>query len=231
MIETTETHIIPPYAAEPDAPAYDACDQCSAPMDEAQRYCVVCGAYRHNAGDPVARYLSSSRRPRAAAAPVAVASAGRSDNRWTLLALVLLPVAAAAGVLVGRGGNSSNDDILAALKAQKAPIVRLGGSGAGAASAGGGAAAGAGTISRDFALSKGFVVKLRTLPATSDTAAVTDAKRAAKAKGASDVGVINPSDFTLKPGTGGAYLVYSGEFKARAQAAKALAKLKKKFPG
>jgi hypothetical protein len=117
---------------------------------------------------------------------------------------------------------------VAALRAQKAPIVQVG--------AGGGAAGTTGTaaiaaISSDFSLSKGFVVKLRTLPkAGTDPAAVAAAKRAARAKGAPAVGLIDPADFTLKPSPGGGYLLYSGEFKTKSAAAKALAKLKKAFP-
>jgi hypothetical protein len=235
MIETETQQLPTTSAPDFDTPAYATCDECSSPMDEAQRYCVVCGAYRPTSGDPVARYLSATRRPRAAApaAPVAVATSG-TDRRWTVLALVLLPIAAAGGVLVGRGGSHSDADILAALKAQKAPVVQVGGAGAAgvsAAGAGGGSASDASTITSDFSLSKGFVVRLSTLPASSDSAAVSKAKQSAKGKGAKAVGVINPADFALKPASGGKLVIYSGQFKTRAQAAKALSKLKGKFPG
>jgi hypothetical protein len=204
---------------------YEPCDQCEAPLDEQQRYCVVCGASRRHATDPLAHYLAADRRPPPAV--VAPAAPSRGDGRWTAAALALLPVAAAIGVLVGRGGAGGGSDVVAALRAQKAPIVQVGGSG----TAGGAATAAPATIASDFSLAKGFVIKLRTLPkAGTDAAAVTAAKRAARAKGASGVGIIDPVDFTLKPSPGGGYLLYSGEFKTRAAATRALAKLKKAFP-
>jgi SPOR domain len=203
--------------------AYQACDQCGSALDEHQRYCVVCGANRRHPGDPVARYLSAARRPRAAAAAPAVAP--RTDGRWIAAAFALLPVAAAIGVLAGRG----NSDVVAALRAQKAPVVQIGSGPAG--TAGTAATAPAATIASDFTLARGFVVKLSTLPASgTDAAAVAAAKRSAKAKGATAVGLINPGDFSLTPSSGGAYLLYSGQFTTRAAAAKALTKLEKAFP-
>lgn len=204
---------------------YEPCDQCEAPLDEQQRYCVVCGASRRHATDPLARYLAADRRPQPAV--VAPPAASRADGRWTAAALALLPVAAAIGVLVGRGAAGGESDVVAALRAQKAPIVQVGGGGA----TGTPGTAAIAAISSDFSLSKGFVVKLRTLPkAGTDAAAVAAAKRAARVKGATAVGIIDPADFTLKPSAGAGYLLYSGEFKTRAAADKALAKLKKAFP-
>jgi hypothetical protein len=205
---------------------HQPCDQCGSALDEQQRYCVVCGANRRHPGDPVARYLAAARRPRAAAAaPAPAAAARRSDGRWTAAAFALLPIAAAIGVLAGRG----NSDVVAALRAQKAPVVQIG---TAPASASATATAPAAAIASDFTLAKGFVVRLSTLPvAGTDAAAAGAAKRAAKAKGATDVGLINPSDFKLTPGSGGAYVLYSGQFATRPAAAKALARLRKPFPG
>src|ERR1700722_12625507 len=42
------------------AEAYQQCDECSAPVDKDQRYCVACGAHRQNVHDPAARYLSQA---------------------------------------------------------------------------------------------------------------------------------------------------------------------------
>jgi hypothetical protein len=185
----------------------------------------VCGANRRHPGDPVARYLAAARRPRGASAAPAPAAARRSDGRWTAAAFALLPIAAAVGVLVGRG----NSDVVAALRAQKAPVVQIG---TAPASASATATAPAAAIASDFRLAKGFVVRLSTLPAAgTDAAAVAAAKRAATAKGAKEVGLISPSDFKLTPGSGGAYVLYSGQFATRAAAAKALARLRKPFPG
>jgi hypothetical protein len=61
---------------------------------------------------------------------------------------------------------------------------------------------------------------------------VDAAKQDATSKGASDVGIINPSDFTVTPAPrGGGLVLYSGQFKTKGEATKALGKLKAKFPG
>jgi hypothetical protein len=76
-------------------------------------------------------------------------------------------------------------------------------------------------------------VKLSTLPLHgTDQAAATRAEQEARAKGAGQVGLINPKDFRTTPSQGASsYVIYSGQFKTRAQAQKALAKLKGHFPG
>ena len=130
----------PPAAAH--APGWELCDHCQAPLAERQRYCVVCGARRAHADDPAARwFVESARRARAAeAAPAAGAGAGRaadgsaSRTRFALV-FALLPLVAALGIVVGRGSGSGNDEQLVdALKAQKAPIVNVMGGGASSAS-------------------------------------------------------------------------------------------------
>jgi hypothetical protein len=203
---------------------YEPCDECEAPLAPDQRYCIVCGHNRRHHDDPVARYLSSLRRPPAASEPAAGAPR-RSDNRLVVAALALLPVAAAAGVLVGHRNDGADPNLVAALKAQQAALAK--GGPATAATP----VADIKALSSDFARAKGFVVQLRTLPFdTTDQAAADKAKADAEGKGAADVGIINPDDFTLKPASGGDYVVYSGEFKTRAEATKALKKLVKKFP-
>ncbi|MDX6664853.1 MAG: hypothetical protein QOG68_1059 [Solirubrobacteraceae bacterium] len=205
---------------------YEPCGRCAAPLGEHQRYCVECGESRRHPGDPVARYLAgSAARGRAKTAPAgSPRPPRRGEARWIAVALALLPVAAGIGVMVGRNGsNDANARLLAALRAQGTGAI----AGAGTASN----AAKATALSSDFSLAKGYVVRLGTLTwADTDKAAADRAKSAAKAKGATDVGIINPDEFTLKPATGGDYLLYSGAFKTRAQAEKALKKLKAKFP-
>jgi hypothetical protein len=198
---------------------YEPCGQCGAPLAERQRYCVDCGASRRHPSDPVARHFTLAARSGAqeTAAATPPPPQRRSDARITALVLVLLPAAAALGVLVGKHDSGSDKDLLAALRAQPA-----------AAAAGSSTTASA--ITSDFALGSGYVLRLRTLPAGTDAAGVAKAKRDARSKGAPDVGIIDPEDFRLKPGTGGAYVLYSGEFKTRAAAKRALAKLKKNFP-
>ena len=79
--------------------------------------------------------------------------------------------------------------------------------------------------------SKGYTVELKTLPTDgTDQAAVDSAKQDATSQGATDVGIINTSEFTVTPAPpGGAYVLYSGQFKSKAEATKALGKLKAKF--
>ncbi len=115
---------------------WEPCDHCQAPLAEHQRYCVVCGARRAQADDPVARYfVTAARRARAseAAPEEASAAAARSaaSNLRAAIVLALLPVAAAAGVMVGRDSGGSNQQLVDALRAQKAPVVNVVGGGAG----------------------------------------------------------------------------------------------------
>ena len=200
---------------------HDTCAHCGAPVDAHQRYCVACGTSRRLPDDPAIRHATVLARRSTAAEQELVAqpSARRgADGRITALVLALLPAAAALGVLVGKHGSGSDKQLLAALRARPA-----------AASASTATAAAA-SVTSDFTLGTGYVVQLRTLPAGSDVAAVTKAKRAARARGATGVGVIVPSDFKLTPSPHGADVLYSGQFRTRAAARKALAKLRRHFP-
>ena len=97
-----------------------ACDDCGAPVDAEQRYCVVCGAHRRNVNDPVTRYLSeaSAKSRRSKAAAVARRSPQIGGSRGVVLALViaLIPAAAAAGVIAGRSSNNDDSNLIQALK-------------------------------------------------------------------------------------------------------------------
>jgi hypothetical protein len=110
------------------APAYRQCDDCGAPVDDTQRYCVVCGAHRRNVDDPAARYFaqttsrSRASRPAGGAQP-ARRSGGRSRGLGTALALAIIPVAAAAGVLVGRSSNNGDAKLIQALARHQAAVV------------------------------------------------------------------------------------------------------------
>jgi hypothetical protein len=123
----------------PGAAAWETCDHCQAPLAERQRYCVVCGARRAHADDPAARYfVESARRARAAeAAPAAggvapAAAAGAASRLRFALVFALLPLVAALGILVGRG-SGDDQQLVDALKAQKAPVVNVMGGGSAAA--------------------------------------------------------------------------------------------------
>src|SRR5205085_944879 len=75
----------------------------------------------------------------------------------------------------------------------------------------------------------GYTVELQALAkAGTQPAAVAAAKSAAQGKGAPNVGALDSDGYPSLDG--GHYVVYSGVFKDRAQAAKALGGLKKAFP-
>jgi hypothetical protein len=230
-------------SADPSAPAvperrYRPCEQCGAPLDDKQRYCVNCAARRPDVDNPAARYLATAtRRGRPVAAPATGSSS--AVRGAAVVFFLLLPLAVAIGILVGRsgGGGNSTDTakVLAALRHARGPLASTGAA-TGAAPGGGTALAsqssGSGTIASDFSLDKGYTVSLQTLPASStDQAAVDSAKKSAEGKGAKQVGIISPHDFTTTPDLGSQnYILYSGEYKQKAQAEAALKKLKPKFP-
>jgi hypothetical protein len=105
-----------------DPPADDAagaqlsarCDQCRAPLDEQQRYCVVCGTHRRDVVDPAAHYLSqASARARAAARVAQARAAGRTAKRRTIsfgtaALIALVPAAGVVGYAIGDSGSGSS---------------------------------------------------------------------------------------------------------------------------
>ena len=136
---------LPIISAGAPQPAIEPCDVCQAPLDERQRYCVVCGTHRANADDPVAKYLAAARRARTA--PAAAQGPSRPAGGARLAAAIaLVPLAAALGVLVGRGDSSGDEQVIRALKVQKAPVVNVvpAGTAAATATTGGTAAAASG---------------------------------------------------------------------------------------
>jgi hypothetical protein len=203
------------------ASAYATCEECGAPLDEKQRYCVSCGARRRDKGGPAVQYFATAgRRSRRGPARASGASGARAA---AVLFFVVLPIAVAIGVLVGKGNASNNDQQIAdAIKNLQA------GGGTGTALA---STAAATPITSDFTLDKGYTVELKTLPANgTDQAAVDSAKKDATSQGATDVGIINTSEFTVTPAPpAGAFVLYSGQFKSKGEATKALGKLKGKF--
>jgi hypothetical protein len=111
-----------PMAAVSAAPAltYQQCDECAAPVDTDQRYCVSCGAHRRNVNDPAARYLSHasarSRTSRAGATAKRTRHAGGGmRGLGVALLLALIPAAAAVGVSVGRSSNNDDAKLMQAL--------------------------------------------------------------------------------------------------------------------
>lgn len=219
--ETTKKQAAADKSARNGAGGYASCEECGAPLDEKQRYCVSCGARRRDKGGPAVQYLAKAGRRTRRGVQQGTGSSGA--RAAAVLFFVILPIAVAVGVLVGQGNGGSNDQQLAdAIKQLQAS----GGANSQLASTA------ATPIASDFTLDQGYTVELKTLPSSSDQAAVDAAKQDATSKGASDVGIINPSDFTVTPAPrGGGLVLYSGQFKTKGEATKALGKLKAKFPG
>jgi hypothetical protein len=214
----SDVKMTPKSGSENGSTAYAACEECGAPLDEKQRYCVSCGARRRDKGGPAVQYFASAgKRTRRGTGRATGTSGARAA---AVLFFVVLPIAVAIGVLVGKGNGNDNKDLADAIANLKAN--------------GGGTQLASNTastpIASDWTLDKGYTVELKTLPSDSDQAAVDAAKKDATDQGATDVGIINPSDFTVTPAPqGGALVLYSGQFKSKAEATKALGKLKAKF--
>lgn len=216
------------------APGSRPCEECGAPMDRRQRYCINCAARRGDVANPASRYFAAASRTRRAAADPAgrrpPADATNGARTAAVFFFVLLPIAVAVGVIVGRSGSDSDTDkVLAALRdGSIAPAAAT----ADTATAGSSKTVSDSLLTSDFTLDKGFTVKIGALPIdATDQAAADDAKSKAEDKGAEDVGIINPGDFTTDPDQGqDDYILYSGEFSDRGAAAKTLAGLKKDFP-
>ena len=225
------TELKPPSSAE--TVGFETCEHCDAPVEAAQRYCVVCGTRRRHIHDPSARFISNATARSRAAARAPATSPARTRRRGpglgAALAIAVIPVAVGVGVAVGRGSVNADGKLLAALRAQKPEVVNIGGGAAGAATAS--TTQPAATLTSDFPLQSGYSVELSTLPGSSQQAAANAAEKAAKAKGATHVGLVTQTDYKITPKPkAGTDVIYSGAFKTKASAEHALTKLKAKFP-
>ena len=235
--QTLET----PAVAQPPA-EYETCEQCQAPVDIHQRYCVECGTHRRHVYDPAARFLSKATSRSRTAARVGRGPAGpkrRAPGLALAVVLAAIPLAVAAGVLIGGRGDNSNSKLLAALRAQKPTVVNVSGggatSGATTSSTGGSGTATTTPVARltsTFGLQQGYSVEVQTLPGSGTTQAkVAAAEHRARARGATTVGLISQADFQITPAPpAGDYVIYSGQYHSSADATAALAKLKHAFP-
>jgi hypothetical protein len=107
--------------APPTCPTgrYEPCEECGAPLDPQQRYCVHCAARRGNGANPASRYFASMSR-KARRPPVRVAAKPGGGSRAAAVSFfALLPIAVAIGVVVGRAGSGEdNSAIIDALRQQ-----------------------------------------------------------------------------------------------------------------
>src|SRR3954452_14730968 len=93
------------------ANAYATCEECGAPLDEKQRYCVSCGARRRDKGGPAVQYFAGAgKRARRGSGK---ATGGSGARAAAVLFFVVLPIAVAIGVLVGKGNGPNNDQKIA----------------------------------------------------------------------------------------------------------------------
>jgi hypothetical protein len=104
---------------------FEPCEECGAPLDSQQRYCVNCGARRGNGANPASRYFAAMSK-RARRPPVRPPAKDGSGSRAAAVAFfALLPIAVAIGVVVGRsGGNGGeNEALLEALRNRPAAVA------------------------------------------------------------------------------------------------------------
>lgn len=101
---------------------YEPCENCGAPLDAQQRYCVNCATRRGNGANPSSRYFAlmqkKARKP--LGRPATKAPGGSRAAAVGFFSL--LPIAVAIGVVVGRSGSGEGDNeaLLKALRQQEA---------------------------------------------------------------------------------------------------------------
>jgi hypothetical protein len=101
---------------------FEPCEECGAPMDPQQRYCVNCAARRGNGANPASRYFAAmskrARRPLSGPAP----KQSPTSRAAAVAFFSLLPIAVALGVMVGRSGSGgdNSDALLQALRERQA---------------------------------------------------------------------------------------------------------------
>ncbi len=103
---------------------YEPCEECGAPLDAQQRYCVNCAARRGNGANPSSRYFAAMSKK--ARRPIARPPAKSPTSRAAAVGFfALLPIAVAIGVVVGRSGSDSgeNEALLEALRNQPAAVA------------------------------------------------------------------------------------------------------------
>jgi len=132
--------------------AHEPCEECGAPMDPQQRYCVECAARRGNGANPASRYFATMSK-RARRPLMRPAQKPNPTSRAAAVAFfALLPLAVGLGVVVGRGGSGddgSSDALLQALSERPSATSTAGTATATAAKAKKGAKAGKGETKSD----------------------------------------------------------------------------------
>jgi hypothetical protein len=93
---------------------YEPCEECGAPLDPQQRYCVECAARRGNGSNPASRYFAAmSKKSRRPLTKSQSKQSGGGSRAAAVGFFALLPIAVALGVVVGRSGSGdSNEEAL-----------------------------------------------------------------------------------------------------------------------
>jgi hypothetical protein len=101
---------------------YEPCEECGAPLDPQQRYCVNCAARRGNGANPASRYFAAMSKKARRPLNRPPAKSGPGSRAAAVAFFALLPVAVGLGVVVGRGdsGGGDNEALLQALRQQEA---------------------------------------------------------------------------------------------------------------
>jgi hypothetical protein len=104
---------------------YEPCEECGAPLDPQQRYCVNCAARRGNGANPSSRYFAAMSKKARRPLTRPPAKAGTGSRAAAVGFFALLPIAVALGVVVGRSdsGNSDNEALLQALRQQESAVA------------------------------------------------------------------------------------------------------------
>jgi len=211
---------------EPVVPAQEPCAHCGAPLAADQHYCLNCGSRRAYLSSLLSMGTPASGAAPPPSPPSSVAASPPSGSRPNPTALIagvgVLLLAMGVGVLIGRSsvpaGKTATD------------VINLATTPTGQSSSSESQAQGA-TFKSDWPPgSSGYTVQLETLAeASTQASALSAAKTAASGKGAPAVGALLSNEYSSLPS--GNYVIYSGVDKTKAEAEKALAGLKSKFPG
>jgi len=116
--------------------AFEPCEECGAPMDPQQRYCVNCAARRGNGANPSSRYFAAMSKRARPPLTRPVAKQSPTSRAAVVGFFALLPIAVVIGVAIGRSGSSEGDNeaLLKALQERQATATSTA---AGATTAGG----------------------------------------------------------------------------------------------
>ena len=101
---------------------YEPCEECGAPLDPQQRYCVNCAARRGNGANPSSRYFAAMSKKARRPLSRPPQKSGPGSRAAAVGFFALLPIAVALGVVVGRsdGGGEDNEALLQALRNSEA---------------------------------------------------------------------------------------------------------------